>query len=295
MTGDVMKIGIAGTGKMGLAIGQRLLGLGHTLVVWNRNSARAEPLVAAGASRVQQPQELSQSCDIVISLLTDATAVEQVYGGPNGLLQHTHALLIEMSTVAPEFQAEMARKAAQAGARYLECPVSGSIGPAKEGKLIGFVGGDAQTVQHAQDFLNQLCRKVVKVGAHGNGARMKLCVNLPLMVYWQTLSEALALVQGLDIDAKELVEVLSESSGGPNMLKVRGGMLADAIAGQPQATVTVDLATMRKDVKTMVEQGTRAGHDMPLTQTTLQHLDAAIAQGLGGVDCTRFPLWLLKP
>jgi 3-hydroxyisobutyrate dehydrogenase len=199
-----------------------------------------------------------------------------------------------MSTVAPEFQAEMAHKAAQAGARYLECPVSGSIGPAKEGKLIGFVGGSPEHVHIAQDLLNQMCRKVVKVGAHGNGARMKLCVNLPLMVYWQTLSEALALVRELDIDAKELVDVLSESSGGPNMLKVRGGMLADAIAGQPQATVTVDLATMRKDVKTMVEQGTKAGHGMPLAQTTLQHLDAAIAQGLGGLDCTQFPLWVLK-
>jgi 3-hydroxyisobutyrate dehydrogenase len=289
-----MNIGIAGTGKMGLAIGQRLLGLGHSLAVWNRNPARAEPLVAAGASRVQHPQELSQTCDILISLLTDANAVEQVYCGPHGLFQHPHALLIEMSTVAPEFQAEMAQKAAQAGARYLECPVSGSIGPAKEGKLIGFVGGSPEHVQIAQELLNQMCRKLVKVGAAGNGARMKLCVNLPLMVYWQTLSEALALVRELDIDAKELVDVLSESSGGPNMLKVRGGMLADAIAGQPQATVTVDLATMRKDVKTMVEQGTKAGHGMPLAQTTLQHLDAAIAQGLGGLDCTQFPLWVLK-
>lgn len=289
-----MNIGIAGTGKMGLAIGQRLLGLGHQLAVWNRNPARAEPLVAAGARQVQQPQELSQTCDIVISLLTDAAAVEQVYGGPQGLLQQPRALLIEMSTVAPEFQTQMAAKAAQVGARYLECPVSGSIGPAKEGKLIGFVGGSTEHVQAAQELLNQLCRKVVKVGAHGNGARMKLCVNLPLMVYWQTLSEALALVQGMDIDAKELVDVLSESSGGPNMLKVRGGMLADAIAGQPQTTVTVDLATMRKDVKTMVEQGTQRGYAMPLAQTTLQNLDAAIAQGLAGVDCTQFPLWLLK-
>ncbi len=289
-----MNIGIAGTGKMGLAIGQRLLGLGHQLTVWNRNPARAQPLVAAGARQVQQPQELSQTCDIVISLLTDAAAVEQVYSGPQGLLQQPRALLIEMSTVAPEFQAQMATKAAQVGARYLECPVSGSIGPAKEGKLIGFVGGSPEHVQAAQELLNQLCRKVVKVGAHGHGARMKLCVNLPLMVYWQTLSEALALVQGMDIDAKELVEVLSESSGGPNMLKVRGGMLADAIAGQPQATVTVDLATMRKDVKTMVEQGTQRGHAMPLAQTTLQNLDAAIAQGLSGLDCTQFPLWLLK-
>ncbi len=182
-----MNIGIAGTGKMGLAIGQRLLSLGHQVMVWNRNPARAEPLVSAGASRVEQPAQLSQHCDMVISLLTDAAAVEQVYAGPNGLLSNPKALLIEMSTVSPEFQARMAQAAAAAGARYLECPVSGSIGPAKEGKLIGFVGGDPDVVAQGRELLDQMCRKVVAVGAHGNGARMKLCVNLPLMVYWQTL------------------------------------------------------------------------------------------------------------
>jgi 3-hydroxyisobutyrate dehydrogenase len=289
-----MKIGIAGTGKMGLAIGQRLIALGHQVQVWNRNPARTEPLVAAGAVRVDQPSALSQQCEIVLSLLTDAAAVEQVYGGPNGLLAQPKALLIEMSTVAPEFQAQMGQRAAQAGARYLECPVSGSIGPAKEGKLIGFVGGSPEVVAQARALLDQLCRKVVAVGAHGNGARMKLCVNLPLMVYWQTLGEALALVRGLEIDPKELVDVLSESSGGPNMLKVRGGMIADALAGTPQATVTVDLLTMRKDVATMLAQGRSKGYEMPLTHATLTHLEQAIEEGMGQSDCTQFPMWLLK-
>ncbi len=289
-----MKIGIAGTGKMGLAIGQRLLSLGHQVLVWNRNPARAQPLVDAGARRVEHPARLSGECDMVVSLLTDANAVEQVYGGSNGLLANPKALLIEMSTVAPEFQARMALSAAAAGARYLECPVSGSIGPAKEGKLIGFVGGAPEVVEQGRELLDQMCRKVVAVGAHGNGARMKLCVNLPLMVYWQTLGEALALVQELRIDPKELIDVLSESSGGPNMLKVRGGMIADAIAGTPQTTVTVDLATMRKDVATMVEQGTAKGHDMALTRITLNNLEKAIGQGMGPADCTQFPVWLLK-
>jgi 3-hydroxyisobutyrate dehydrogenase len=188
----------------------------------------------------------------------------------------------------------MGQRAAQAGALYLECPVSGSIGPAKEGKLIGFVGGPPEVVAQARALLDQLCRKVVAVGAHGNGARMKLCVNLPLMVYWQTLGEALALVRGLEIDPKELVDVLSESSGGPNMLKVRGGMIADALAGTPQATVTVDLLTMRKDVATMLAQGRSKGYEMPLTHATLTHLEQAIEEGMGQSDCTQFPMWLLK-
>ena len=289
-----MKIGIAGVGKMGQAVAQRLMGLGHELSVWNRSPSRADALVAAGARRVERVAQLAGSCDVVISLLTDAPAIEAVYTGPEGLLQGGPALFIEMSTVAPEFQAQMGQRARQAGARYLECPVGGSVGPAKEGKLIGFVAGEAADVQAARPLIEQMCRKVVEVGTHGNGARMKLAVNLPLMVYWQTLGEALSLVQSLDIDPKVLVDVLSESSGGPNMLKVRGGMIADALAGTPQSTVTVDLATMRKDVRTMVEQGTKNGFSMPLTQITLDHLNQAVDQGLGGADCSQFPLWWLK-
>jgi len=289
-----MKIGIAGVGKMGQAVAQRLMGLGHELSVWNRSEARADALVAAGAHRVEGVADLARHCDVVISLLTDAAAIEAVYLGPEGLLQGGPALLIDMSTVAPEFQAQMGQRAHQAGARYLECPVGGSVGPAKEGKLIGFVAGATADVQAARPLLDQLCKKVVEVGPHGNGARMKLAVNLPLMVYWQTLGEALSLVQSLDLDPKLLVEVLSESSGGPNMLKVRGGMIADALAGTPQSAVTVDLATMRKDVRTMVEQGTKNGFAMPLTQITLDHLNQAIAQGLAGADCSQFPVWWLK-
>ena len=289
-----MKIGIAGMGKMGQAVAQRMLGLGHEVWVYNRNPSRADALVAAGAHRATHPADLAAQCEIVVSLLTDAAAVEQVYGGPQGLLSKPNAVLIESSTVAPEFQEKMARTAKQSGARYQECPVSGSIGPAKEGKLIGFVGGEAEVVNQVRTFLDQMCRKVVLVGAHGNGARMKLCVNLPLMVYWQTLGEALSLVRGLNIDPKELIDVLSESSGGPNMLKVRGGMIADALAGQPQATVTVDLATMRKDVRTMVEQGAVNGFDLPVTQVTLKSLEQAIDQGLSQADCTQLPMWFLK-
>jgi MFS family permease len=180
------------------------------------------------------------------------------------------------------------------GLQFTILSIGGSIGPAKEGKLIGFVGGEPAHVEQARPLIDQMCRKWAAVGAHGNGARMKLAVNLPLMVYWQTLGEALSLVQSLDIDPKVLVDVLSESSGGPNMLKVRGGMIADALAGTPQSTVTVDLATMRKDVRTMVEQGTQNGYAMPLTQITLDHLNQAIEQGLAGSDCSQFPVWWLK-
>ena len=136
-----MKIGIAGTGKMGQAIGGRLLGLGHTLHVWNRTEARAQPLLAAGAHWAASPQALAEQADVVISLLTNEEAIESVFFGEHGLTRGPVAgkVFIEMSTVKPAKQQEMAPRVEALGAGYLECPVSGSVGPAKEGKLLSLI------------------------------------------------------------------------------------------------------------------------------------------------------------
>jgi 3-hydroxyisobutyrate dehydrogenase len=291
-----MKIGIAGIGKMGQAIGGRLLGLGHTLHVWNRTEARAQPLLAAGALWAAHPQALAEQVDVVISLLTNEDAIESVYFGEHGLTRGPVAgkVFIEMSTVKPAKQQEMAPRVETLGAGYLECPVSGSVGPAKEGKLIGFVGGSAATLDKVHALLSQICRRVEPVGTHGAGAMMKLAVNLPLMVYWQTLSEALSLIEPLGVDPQRVVDILSDSSGGPNMLKVRGGMIAQALAGEKNDMVTVNLATMRKDVKTMLAQGESLQRAMPLTKLALESFERAASEGMDAADCSHYPVWWLQ-
>lgn len=120
---------------------------------------------------------------------------------------------------------------------------------------------------------------------------MKLAINLPLMVYWQTLGEALSIIEPLGLDPQLVVELFSESSGGPNMLKVRGGMLTQALAREPSEQVTVQLAVMRKDVRSMLEQIQSMGRSAPLTEQTLQQFERAAAQGLDEADCTRYPVW----
>ncbi|MEY2809671.1 MAG: hypothetical protein RLZ66_1182 [Pseudomonadota bacterium] len=291
-----MKIGIAGIGKMGQAIGGRLLGLGHTLHVWNRTEARAQPLLSAGALWAANPQALAEQVDVVISLLTNEDAIESVYFGEHGLTRGPVAgkVFVEMSTVKPAKQQEMAPRVEALGAGYLECPVSGSVGPAKEGKLIGFVGGNAATLDKVHALLSQICRRVEPVGMHGAGAMMKLAVNLPLMVYWQTLSEALSLIEPLGVDPQRVVDILSDSSGGPNMLKVRGGMIAQALAGEKNDMVTVNLATMRKDVKTMLAQGTSLQRAMPLTTLALESFERAASDGMDAADCSHYPVWWLQ-
>ena len=85
------------------------------------------------------------------------------------------------------------------GAAFVECPVGGSTGPAREGKLFGLVGGAPADIARAMPVLEQLCRRIEHIGALGSGATMKLAVNLPLLVYWQALGEALAICKPLNL------------------------------------------------------------------------------------------------
>jgi 3-hydroxyisobutyrate dehydrogenase len=290
-----MHIGIAGTGKMGSAIAKRLLSLKHQVTVWNRTPERARSLIDMGAGWAESPQELAGLTDLVITMLIDDQALDQVYFGPRGLLTGSvdNKLFIDMSTVKPAKQQEIGARVAAARANYLECPVGGSVGPAQEGKLLGFVGGAEADLARARGLLDQLCRRVEHVGPLGAGATMKLAINLPLMVYWQTLGEALSLIQPLGLDPRRVIDIFSETSGGPNMLKVRGGMIAQALAGASSEQVTVNVATMRKDVRAMLEQAALAHVKLPVTALALKSFDEAASTGLDSADCTQLLVWWL--
>src|SRR5262249_58209985 len=137
--------------------------------------------------------------------------------------------------------------------------VGGRSGPAKDGKLFGFVGGEAADIARARPLLEQMCRRIEHVGPVGAGSSMKLAIKLPLLVFWQAFGEALALVRPLGLDAARLVDIFTDTSGGPNVLKTRGPVLAQAIQGKDVGPVTVDIDAMRKDLRTMVEEAKALG------------------------------------
>ena len=128
-----MHVGIAGIGNMGSNIGARLMEVGHTLTVWNRTAEKTKPLAEAGAGVAKTPAELASTVEVVISLLIDTAAIDAVYRGPQGLLAGDvkDKLFIEMSTVTPEAQVALAEQVRGKGAAFVECPVSGSVIPAR--------------------------------------------------------------------------------------------------------------------------------------------------------------------
>lgn len=281
-----MRIGVAGLGKMGAAIALRLIEVGHQVTVWNRSADKTAPVVKEGAAAAATPAQLAALSDAIVTILTDAAAIDAVYHGPNGLLSGDVAgkLFIEMSTVQPQTQIALAEDVRSRDAAFVECPVGGTTGPARQGTLIGLAGGNEADVQRGRPILAQLCRRVEYCGPAGAGASMKLTINLPLMIYWQALGEALAISRHLGFDPARMMDLLADTSGGTNAIKNRGPALAKMLAGDLSGPVTFHLDDARKDLRTMLAEAKARGVELPLIERTLACFDEASGAGWGRRD-----------
>ncbi len=288
-----MQIGIAGLGRMGAAIAARLIEVGHGLTVWNRSPEKAKPLEQAGAVLARSPTELVEQVETVITILTDAAAMQAVYDGPSGLLSGSVAgkLFIEMSTVRPQTEIDLAGRVRAKGAGFVECPVGGTVGPARQGKLIGLMGAEDGDATRAKPILEQLCRRLEHVGPVGNGALMKLAINLPLLVYWQALGEALALSRNVGLDPSRLMDLFADTSGGTNVIKMRGPAVATMLKGGDPGPVGFPIDVGLKDLRTMLAEGKARGVELPLVERTLACFERASRDSWGGRDAASMPVY----
>jgi 3-hydroxyisobutyrate dehydrogenase len=292
-----MKIGIAGTGRMGTAIAQRLLETDNEVRVWNRTVGNAHDARDAGARWSPTLAALVDESEVVITFLFDDAAVERVYLGPDGLLagRVEGRLFIDMSTVTPGAHGRIAPSLASRDAGFIECPVSGSIPTARSGALVGFAGGEAHAFARAQPLLGQLCRRVEHVGPLGAGARMKLAANLLLAVFWQALGESLLLVDASPSDAARAVDLLADSNIGAAILRARAPQILAALKGDAPGAPAFDVDTMRKDLRYMEQEAAAHGSPLPLAKRTLECFDRASEEGGGEVDGVAYPAyWIAR-
>lgn len=288
-----MRIGVAGVGRMGGAIAARLLEVGRDVTVWNRTADKVTRLVDAGAKTASTPAELAARVEAVITTLTDREALAAVFEGPDGLLaaDASGRLFIEMSTVRPDDQIALAETVRARGGIFVECPVGGTVGPARQGKLLGVAGAAREDFEKAKPLLEQMCRRVELVGPVGAGASMKLALNLPLLVYYQALAEAYTLCRHLGLDNAWLMAFLSETSGGPNVLKTRGPAIAAALDGRDTGEPTFDVDLVRKDLSAMLAEAKERGAVLPLVERALAIYDEAAKDGWGKRDGAWLPAY----
>jgi len=274
-------VGFVGLGKMGLAMAPRLIEAGHKLTVWNRTLDKCLTLRDQGAVVAGNPAQLAKSSDIIFTMLLDAVAIDQVYNGSDGLLSQSvrGKLFIDMSTLAPSSVKKLADKVVDKGAAFVDAPVSGTVAPARDGKLLALVGGSLKDVEAARPLLNVLCRRIVHAGPVGQGALLKLAVNLPLAIYWQALAEAVALGQSGGLNKKLVLDTIQDSSAALAVL----GLKIPAILDESRS-VAFSTASMKKDLLSMLETGKSQEVPMATTEAVLAAYSAAIDAGLGDDD-----------
>ena len=283
-----MNIGVCGTGRMESAIAQRLMSVGHEIGVWNRNPAKTKPLVDAGARLFASPAQLVEGCEVTIVMLLNDAATEAVYRAPDGILKARLAgkLIVEMSTIRPDTMKSNGSSVLQQGGAFVECPVGGSTVPAKEGKLLGLVGGSKADVARALPIMEQMCRRIEHVGDLGAGSMMKLAVNLPLLVYWQALGEALTICKPLNLPADRLIDILTDTSGAPTAMKGRGPVIAKVLGGAPLGEAAFGLNAAKKDLACAVQFASSLHAELPVTASALACYEEAETAGLGDADAT---------
>jgi 3-hydroxyisobutyrate dehydrogenase len=275
------KIAILGTGRMGTAFAKRLIDVGHCVTIWNRTVKNMDAAIAVGATAAHSIQETT-AADIILISLSNAEAVGDVSDQliAAGILGK---LVIDLSTLLPQETKDIGARVTAAGADFIDCPVGGTVAPALKGALLGMAGGTELAFERAKPVLEQLCKRIELLGPIGTGAHMKLAVNLPLAVYWKTLAEALAMLDGSGIATDMAISMIADSSAGPTVLKNRAKVVVDSIDGMDQLG-TFDIAGLAKDIDLALKQAAISGHSMPLSEETQKSYQQALATDLGEFD-----------
>lgn len=275
------KVGFIGLGLMGGPMAANVARAGYPLTVYNRTLAKAAPLKELGAQVAASPREVAANSEVIITMLSDAAAVEGVLVGEDGVLAAAQSgmVLIDMSTVAPDQSRRLADLVAERGMKMLDAPVLGSIGPAQEGMLIILVGGDRDVLEAHRDLLGAMGRAIHYMGAQGSGALAKLAYNLIVAAEVAALAEAMTLVAkgGLDMDL--FGRIIGDSPIASTLIQRK---TQNITSGKHEAAFP--LKHMHKDLGLMVRTAAAMGVALPATAVTHQLYTAARVTGHADED-----------
>jgi 3-hydroxyisobutyrate dehydrogenase-like beta-hydroxyacid dehydrogenase len=206
----VSDVAVVGLGGMGSRMARRLLDAGNRLVVWNRTTAKAQPLVGLGASLAATPAEAASGAEVVVTMVADPEALRTVTEGADGVGAGAGegTTAIEMSTVGP---AAVERLASVLSGPLLDAPVLGSLSEAEAGTLSIFVGGEEGVFERHRELLEVL-GKPLYLGPTGSGAAAKLVANSTLFNLIGAIGEALMLGEALGLSRERSFEVLARTA-----------------------------------------------------------------------------------
>jgi 2-hydroxy-3-oxopropionate reductase len=201
-----------------------LMGAGYDLVLHNRTKEKAEKLAAeVGGEVAQNPREVAEKCDVVITMVPGPTEVEAVVSGGDGLLEGVRkgSLVIDMSTSSPTLARKLARTAREREASMLDAPVSGGDVGAIEGTLSIMVGGEVKDFERARPLFEAMGNTITHVGPDGTGQVVKAANQIVVALVMEAVSEALVLGSKAGVDSEKLLDILSGGLAGNRVMEVK--------------------------------------------------------------------------
>lgn len=262
-------LGYVGLGLMGLPMALRLRQARHALSVWNRSSAKAQPLQQAGATVCARPADVARASSIVFMCLTDSAAVEQVVFGEGGLagVEGQGRLVVDFSSITPEATRGMAERLLAAnGMRWIDAPISGGTQGAKEGTLAVMVGGRQEDVDRVRPYVLAMAQRFTRMGPLGAGQTTKLCNQVIVGGTMAILAEATRLAVNAGIDPLMLPQALAGGFADSKPLQLFVPRMAQAIHEPPLGHTY----TMLKDLDSVVDLARQTGTPVPMTAIASQ-------------------------
>lgn len=275
------KLGYLGLGIMGRGMALNLVKAGHDVMVWNRSSEKCDEFVAVGASKGSTPAEVVASCDITFACVSDPQASRALVFEPGGVLEGVAGGkgYVDMSTIDSQTAQDIGKAVVAHGGRYLEAPVSGSKKPAEDGTLIMLAAGDRGLFDEASEALSVMGKMSVYLGEVGQGARMKLVVNMIMGTMMTAFTEGMTLAQKAGLSTSELLSVLDAGAMSNPMFRGKGPLME-----QETFAAAFPLKHAQKDMRLALLLGDELGHGMPTVAASNEVFKKARQKGLGDND-----------
>jgi 3-hydroxyisobutyrate dehydrogenase len=267
------KIAFVGLGRMGAGMAARLLATGHSVSVYNRTAAKAEPLVRAGARLATSPREAASGAEAIVSMTADDAASRAVWLGADGILAGDlapGAFAIECSTLSHDWVLELSAAARQRGLRYVDAPVTGLPSAAAAGELTLLVGAAEADLQACRPLLEAVSQRLIHFGAVGTGTAYKLIVNLLGAVQIASAAESMAIAERAGLDLAVVADAIaSGQAASPQVVRNTQRI----VEGNHDRDVVFTPALRLKDVRYALELARKLGIGSPF---------GALAGGLFG-------------
>lgn len=281
MNNPYAPIGFIGLGAMGEPMALNLVKSGFPLVVWNRSHAKCESLAALGAAVARTPEEVFVRCEVVIAMLVDGSALDDVLArnGHGFADRMCGRILINMATTSPEYSKALEADIIAAGGRYVEAPVSGSRKPAEAGRLICMLAGEKECVDATQSLLAPMCSSVVFCGNVPNALLMKLSVNLFLTALVAGLAEAAHFASRQKLDLSKFFAVVDAGPLASDVSRTKGEKLLSQ-----NFAVQASIRNVLDNVRLIANAAQLAGIASPLLDVCLTLFNETNALGFADSD-----------